>query len=115
MARCFMSLLSWYEERAKVDTFREEDWLSGREPLTLLAYLRLNRAPRQTRRGRRKLRRFACACARRHWDKIAQHPWMRGPMLQQAVVWAERFADGEVYQAAFDEAVAEARGEGWNV
>ncbi|HKB40341.1 MAG TPA: hypothetical protein VKD72_28180 [Gemmataceae bacterium] len=110
-----MSLLCWYEHRAKVNDFLEVDWLNGRHPLTLLAYLRMRTDVCRTKRGRRKLRLFACACARRYWNLIAQHPWKKGLLLQEGVEWAERFADGEIDREAFENAVAEAREEGQGI
>jgi hypothetical protein len=42
------------------------------------------------KRGRRKLRLFGCACARRLWDAMIE------PRSRRAVESAEQFADGEV-------------------
>src|SRR5262245_23853231 len=62
------------------EAMTESDWLAGTEPRWMLEYL--GRTARS-----RKLRLFACACARRAWHRI------KDPVCRQAVETAERFAD----------------------
>jgi hypothetical protein len=79
----------------------EAEWLTGDDPLALLAHLRgqgnswarrLLTWLRMRRRDDRhcKARLFACACCRRIW------PLLVTPVLRRAVEVAERFANGEV-------------------
>ena len=75
----------------------ESDWLNGGEPRPMIDFIR-------QRISDRKLRWFACACARAVW------PLMLDERSQFAVEVSERFADGEVLaedllaaeQAAFE-------------
>jgi len=60
----------------------ESEWLTCTDPDPMLAYLR-------TRASSRKLRLFACACARRGWDLLTDE------RSRRAVEVAERYADGE--------------------
>jgi hypothetical protein len=60
----------------------EAEWQGGGDPSALLDYA-------AGKLSDRKLRLFACACARRHWDQLHHD---RRP--QTAVEVAERFADG---------------------
>lgn len=61
----------------------ETDWLAGLEPLAMLDHL-------DGKASDRKLRLFACACVRRHWNLLRY----RSP--REAVQLAERFAQGLV-------------------
>jgi hypothetical protein len=61
----------------------EQEWLACTDPEPMLALLRLARRP-----GGRKLRLFACACARRAWHLLTREP------PRAAVEAAERCADG---------------------
>jgi hypothetical protein len=72
----------------------EEDWLVSNDPQAMLNHL-------EGKASSRKLRLFACACARRSW------PLLLSPRARQAVQVAERFADGLAGEAE----VAEARGQ----
>jgi hypothetical protein len=85
----------------------EEGWRQSRQPLVLLAWLRSRTSVTKTKDGRRRLRLFACACARRHWDRLAEHP--SAAVLRAGVLSAERFADDEIDRAAFEAEVAAAR------
>jgi hypothetical protein len=60
----------------------EAEWLAAREPQAMLKSLRGGEA------SERKLRLFACACARRLWGLVSD------PASRQAVELAERVADG---------------------
>src|SRR4051812_9858009 len=70
------------QERASVT---ETQWLRATDVEGLLRLVR-------ERRTTRKLRLFACACCRRIWRLLP-------PVAQQAVVAAERYADGLVKDA----------------
>ena len=59
----------------------EAEWLSCNDPVAMLAYL-------DRPRGNRKLRLFAVACCRDHWQLLPNKASRDG------VDWAERFADG---------------------
>ncbi|HVK16927.1 MAG TPA: hypothetical protein VM533_08250 [Fimbriiglobus sp.] len=65
----------------------ETRWLEATSPLLLLGYARRELRATRTKAGRRKLRLFGCACARRVW------PVLR-PEQQAIVETAERAADG---------------------
>ncbi len=69
----------------------ETDWLSGADPAAMLSYL-------EGHASDRKLRLFACACARRSWARL------RYAVPRRAVETAERFADGECTDLALREA-----------
>ncbi len=60
----------------------ESDWATCTDPHVMLKWLEKN-----GRLDEGKVRRFACACCRRVWDRM-------GPWGQRAVEVAERFADG---------------------
>jgi hypothetical protein len=62
-------------------------WAAVTDPSKLLHRLREDRVPR-FKKGRRKLRLFACACCRRLWDRLPGEP------CRQAVEINERHADG---------------------
>jgi hypothetical protein len=72
----------------------EEEWLTGADPQAMLAYL-------EGKASARKLRLFACACARRWW------PLLLSDRPRTAVEAAERFADGKAPPSD----LAEARGQ----
>jgi hypothetical protein len=75
----------------------EAEWQGGRNPYALLDYA-------EDQVSERKLRLFACACARRHWDQLRHDARPRA-----AVEVSERFADG-LASAAELEAAREAAG-----
>jgi hypothetical protein len=79
----------------------EADWLTSVEPVPMLEHLRPGLT--KTAAGRRKLRLLACACVRRFWD-VMRDEWDRN-----AVLVAERYADGQADKAALREARAAAR------
>lgn len=60
----------------------EMEWLAGDDPFSMLNYLGTNVSDR-------KLRLFACACARRCWSLF------RYPGQRNAIELAERFAEGK--------------------
>jgi hypothetical protein len=72
-----------------------EEWVSSDEPERMVEFLR-------GRVSKRKLRLFACACARRLWSELTD------PRSRRAVEVAERYADGEAtpeeLYAAYDAA-----------
>jgi hypothetical protein len=68
----------------------EQEWLTCTDVTLLIKHLR-------TRGQDRKLRLFACACARRLWDLLPVSPG------REAVVVAERFADGDASAKALAE------------
>jgi hypothetical protein len=104
-----MTLLEWERNVARVAGMDEAQWRACRAPLVLLACLR-DKVTR-TKDGRRRLRLWACACARRHWDRIDKPPRV-AEVMRAGVEMAERFADGEVDRATFEVAVKEARRQG---
>jgi hypothetical protein len=61
----------------------EQDWLSCTDPTPLLRFLE------EAQIGERKARLLACACCRQIW------PLLPDPRSRQAVVVAERYADGQ--------------------
>ncbi|HET6573029.1 MAG TPA: hypothetical protein VFG68_05460 [Fimbriiglobus sp.] len=74
-------------------------WLSAVTPNQLLGYARRELRATRTKAGRRKLRLFGCACARRAW------PVLR-PEQQAIVEAAERAADGHATLADVERAWA---------
>src|SRR6266853_500734 len=68
-------------DSAECCLMNESDWLSSADPRAMLTFL-------GERASERKLRLFYCACCRRVWNLITDE---RG---RQAVVAAERFAEG---------------------
>jgi len=81
----------------------EAEWLAGTDLNSMLEFL-------GDRISSRKLRLFACAACRRVWDLLIE------PASRQAVIVAERYADGlatkEELVAARNEAVMQAPGGG---
>ena len=75
----------------------EAEWLAGNDPKRMLGTLRVSADPR-------RLRLFACACARRVL------PLLTDPEGEQIVQTAERFADGLVSAEEFGRAGATALG-----
>jgi hypothetical protein len=68
----------------------EEQWLNTRAHAQGLVWnLRSMTQITRTKRGKRKLRLFACGCCRLIWERL------RDPRLRKAVELAERYADGE--------------------
>jgi hypothetical protein len=79
---------------ARVARLREEDWWAASwEPDAMLDWLF-----KQDAAGWRKVRLWACACARRLWARLATEPSRR------AVEVVERFADGQTTQQSVDNA-----------
>jgi hypothetical protein len=74
----------------------EEEWLESTNCQELLAYLKGKASPR-------KLRLFACACARRYWDEL---PDKRS---RRAVEISERYADRIASKNNLDTARANAK------
>jgi hypothetical protein len=72
----------------------EEEWLACTDLPRLIKFQRLKARPR-------KLRLFACACARRLWGILADGP------SRTAIEVAERFADGEADEAELTAAYRE--------
>jgi hypothetical protein len=68
----------------------EVDWLSGRDPAAMLAYL-------EDKVSDRKLRLFACACVRRYWHLL------RWPVPKEAVALAERYPEGQPIEADLED------------
>jgi hypothetical protein len=75
----------------------ETRWLAATTPLPLLGYARRELRATRTKSGRRKLRLFACACARRVWPALR-------PEQQAIVETAERAADGRAALADVERA-----------
>jgi hypothetical protein len=68
----------------------EDEWLASADPIAMLDHL-------EGKVSDRKLRLFACACVRRHWNLL------RYGASREAVELAERFAEGQAdAQAAED-------------
>lgn len=107
-----MNLRGWEENATRARRLGPARWSLSREPLVLLACLRCRGRVTRTKDGRRRSRLFACACARRHWDLMAEAPRAKVTVLREGVETAERFADGGMGRAAFEAAVARARVEG---
>lgn len=63
----------------------EAEWLASDDPQAMLAHLNHGHGPEVSDR---KLRLFACACARQAWH------WLKDPRSRGAVEVAERYADG---------------------
>jgi hypothetical protein len=67
----------------------EAEWLACTNPLPMLQFLR-------GKTSDRKLRLFACACARQLWHVLAREEWRRPPddRSRRAVELAEAFVEG---------------------
>jgi hypothetical protein len=74
----------------------EDEWRVSADPQAMLNYL-------EGKASDRKLRLFACACARRWWPRLKRHS-------RQAIEVAERHADGQATIAELDAARGEAEG-----
>ena len=91
----------------------EQEWLAHTEPRRMLDYLEVYHRVARTRKGRRKLRLFACACCRRLWHLPGNR------FGKQVIEVLERFADGlaewnDVLVAIeAEEAAMKALGPGW--
>jgi hypothetical protein len=107
-----MNLLEWHANASRARTMTEDEWQKARSPLVMLAWLRDTGAVAKTKDGRRRLRLFACACARRHWDRIGAQSHKNADALRSGVEAAERFADDEIDRGEFEAAVVVARDEG---
>lgn len=77
----------------------ETRWLTAATPLQLLGHTRRGLRATRTKAGRRKLRLFGCACARRVWPALR-------PEQQAIVETAERAADGRAKPADVERAWA---------
>jgi hypothetical protein len=66
----------------------EAEWLSCTEPRRMLDYVEVYHRVARTRKGRRKLRLFACACCRRLWHLPGKE------YGKQVIEIFERFAEG---------------------
>jgi hypothetical protein len=77
----------------------EDDWLRSTDPQAIVRFL-LQRSPPP---DPRKLRLFACACARRLWPQVKHTRW------REIVLTAERFADGRVGRRQLEQAHRGAR------
>lgn len=73
----------------------ESEWFSSDDPAVMLAHA-------QGKLSGRRLRLFACACARLAWDSL------KDPRSRAAVEVAERYADGEADAGALRESFREA-------
>ncbi len=71
------------------------EWLTCGDPFAMLAYL-------QGRASDRKLRLFACGCCRHYWHLLREEE------SRNAVLVAERFAEGEATQQELEYAVEDA-------
>jgi hypothetical protein len=60
----------------------EQEWLESTDPGSMYQYL-------EEHASDRKLRLFACACVRKHWDQLSHE------LYRLAIEVAERFADGQ--------------------
>jgi hypothetical protein len=107
-----VSVLGW-DEYAGASSLSEVDWLQAADPLLLLAYLRRRTDVCHAKEGKRKLRLFTCACARRHWMRLEELPPSVCAVLRSGVEYAERFADGLIDKAEFDDTVATSRRLTW--
>jgi hypothetical protein len=73
-------------------------WTAGTAPVTLLELLSQNLRVALFRKGRRRLRLFACACCRNVWDLLPREA------DREAVAVNERFADGLVKMGELERA-----------
>jgi hypothetical protein len=74
----------------------EDEWLKGRDPRKLYAYAR-RLVSQRLKRGRRRLRLYACACCRQIWHLL-------GDASRAAVEVGERYADDRADRAELTEA-----------
>lgn len=81
----------------------EHEWVIATDPAAMLDFL-------DGKTSERKLRLFACACVRRHWDRLRFHAGRVEVIAahhhpaRQAVETAERYADGEASDADLENA-----------
>jgi hypothetical protein len=75
----------------------ESKWLTGSEVSEMIRHLENQHRMHRTKKGQRRLRLFGCACCRLIWDVMTDE------RARQAVVLAERYADGEVGRAEMKE------------
>jgi hypothetical protein len=75
----------------------ETRWLAAITPVHLLGHTRRELRATRTKAGRRKLRLYGCACARRVWPALR-------PEQQAIIETAERAADGRATQADVERA-----------
>jgi hypothetical protein len=68
----------------------EQQWHDVVDPAPMLAFLADHHKANRTNAGKRRLRLFACACMRRHWELI------KAPLIRGVVVLCERYADGQL-------------------
>jgi hypothetical protein len=76
----------------------EEQWLTCDDPRSMMEWLRTHRGESRRKRGRRRLRLFACACLRGIWRLLRQEG------SRNAVCVAERYADGDATESELAEA-----------
>jgi hypothetical protein len=81
----------------------EAEWVACADPERMLAFLVPRERGRPARVSDRKVRLFEVACCRRIWPLITGGPW------REAVVLAERYADGEVGDRGRRAAASKAR------
>src|SRR5262249_26765945 len=84
----------------------EEQWLTSTSLDAMLEHLRRQCRVAQRKAGRRKVRLFACGCVRRAWHLLSDE------RSRQAVLVAERYADGladedEAIEAVYQASAAE--------
>lgn len=79
----------------------ETEWLAGTDPVAMLEFL-------QGKVSERKLRLFACACARRSWSRF------RYPGQRNAVELAERLASGHATSEEREQMWLHAETWAWN-
>jgi len=79
----------------------ESEWLASADPQALLEHL-------EGKASNRKLRLFACACARQVWDTLMDE------RSRQAVEVSERFADGQATEGELSAARSAARSASWS-
>jgi hypothetical protein len=80
----------------------EAEWQVTTDVSGMLCCLREQHGARRRKAGKRKLRLFGCGCCRRLWD------WMDDARSREAVVVAERLADGLARTGEVEEAQARA-------
>lgn len=89
--------MAWYDPKALLEDFTEEDWLTSTSPCPTqeLAFVTTDDPPtrRKSQPSNRKLRLFGCACCRR----IRRH--LSADWAQECLVVAEAYCEGLVGQA----------------